>query len=257
MKPVDPKDRTTGINFASAREWLKDLPARRLDSDWLAVDREGHVAFFAGNDRGAIPENADRARVSEALDALARAASVLHGIGEVDVPEGYRRADDGAREALFDAPVTALGEPAHEPPVDGYPLLVVGTLPGLRERAAEWQGRDASARDGFAIIFPSLTPAEHQQLHWTDLCQGCRVLDDPSDRRPCAPEVLAAAGLYVYAHTSDDEADPYRRVAGPSVAADLVDLEQVVQLVASCVKLDVSFEDEESIHPRDLLPCAP
>ena len=255
MKPVDPKDRTTGINFASAREWLKGLPARRLDSDWLGIDSEGHVAFFAGNERGPIPTDADVARVSEVHEALARARSALQSAA--DVPEGYRRSADHPNEPIFDAPVTALGEPAHEAPADGYPLLVVGAQPGLREKATEWNGQEALAREGFAVVFASLTPAEHQQLHWTDLCQGCRVLDDPNDPRPRAPEVLAAAGLYVYAHTSEDEADPYRRVAGPSVAADLVDLEQVVQLVASCVQLDVSFEDEGSIQPRDLLPCSP
>jgi hypothetical protein len=170
---------------------------------------------------------------------------------------GYRDSADQRSEPVFDPPVTPLGEPAHEPPVDDYPLLVVGTEPGLRARAVDWNGREALARDGFGIVFTDLTAAQVQQLHWLELCDGCRVLDDPNDPRPRAPEVLAAAGLYVYAHASEDEADPYRRVAGPSVAADLVDLEQIVQLVASCVKLDVSFEDEESIQPRDLVTCSP
>lgn len=269
MKPVDPKDRSTGINFASAREWLKGLPERRLDSDWVAVDMEGHVAFFAGNEVGPIPNDADVERVGEVHEALARARRATQSVAEM--PEGYRRPADHANEPIFDVPVTPLGGPAHEGPADGYPLLVVGTQPGLREKATRWNTREALARDGFGIVFASLTPAEHLELHRAELpsadstdtssrrwlCEGCRVLDDPNDPRPCAPELLAAAGLYVYVHTSEDEADPYRRVAGPSVAADLADLESIVQLVASRVKLDVSFEDEEALQPRDLLPCRP
>lgn len=255
MKAAGANDETAGIDFAAAREKLKGLPARRLESDWVAVDRDGHVAFFAGNEVGPIPDDADVTRLDEILEALALAPSVTRSAG--DARGGYRDSADQRSEAVFDAPVTSLGEPAHEPPVPGYPLLVVGAAPGLRAKATEWGGREAAAREGFGIVFPALTSTQAQALHWTDLCDGCRVLDDPSDPRPRAPEVLAAAGLYVYAHTSEDEADPYRRVAGPSVAANLVDLEEIVQLVAARVKLDVSFEDEESIQPRDLLPCAP
>ena len=255
MKPVDPRYPSTGIDFASARERLKGLPERRLDSDWLAVDRNGHVAFFAGNEVGPIPTDAEVTSLDGVVEALARAPSAMRGAGHAR--GGYRDSADQRSEPLFDPPVTPLGEPAHEAPVDGYPLLVVGPAPGLRAKATDWNGREAAARVGFGVVFPSLTPTQAQELHWTDLCEGCRVLDAPDDPRPRAPEVLASAGLYVYVHTSEDDDDPYRRVAGPTVAADLADLESIVQLVASRVKLDVSFEDEEALQPRDLLPCRP
>ena len=64
------------------------------------------------------------------------------------------------------------------------------------------------------------------------------------------PEALAAAGLFVYAHVDDTATEPYRRIAGPTVAADLVDLEPVVQLVASLVKLPVRFEEVELAQAR-------
>ena len=138
MKPVDPKDRSTGINFASAREWLKGLPERRLDSDWVAVDMEGHVAFFAGNEVGPIPNDADVERVGEVHEALARARRATQSVAEM--PEGYRRPADHANEPIFDVPVTPLGGPAHEGPADGYPLLV---SPG---RGAERRGRSRRPR---------------------------------------------------------------------------------------------------------------
>lgn len=247
------RDPAKGIDFYTARQELKGLPARPLDTDWLAVDDAGHVAFFAGNDHGPIPGVADVGRVTEALEALARAAAAVRGMGVV--PGGYRRADEDVREPVFDAPIGALGEPSHEAPLDGYPFLVVGTHPALRDIGVEAHARETPARRGIALGFPRIRRSTYDELHGTGLCDGCRVLDDPSDPRPRAPEVLAAAGLYVYAHFDAYAGGPYRRVASPSVAADLVDLETIVQLVASRVRLPVSFEEASSLQPPTFVTC--
>jgi hypothetical protein len=248
----DPKHPLTGVNLADARAVLAGLPERRLDGDWLAVDRNGHVAFFAGNERGPIPQAADVARVDEALLAIARAAAVRKASAGT---ETYRGSVAIELDPVFDAPCSSNGRASHESPIEGYPLLVVGAHLGLREVAAEWEGREALAREGYAMVFPVIGPMTYEELHQTDLCLGCRVLDDPTDPRPRAPEALAAAGLYTYAHTGESSAEPYRRIAGPSLAADLADLEPVVQLIASLVKLDVSFDDVVSLQPSDFVRC--
>jgi hypothetical protein len=249
----NPKNPLTGVNLGDARRILAGLPERRLDGDWLAVDQNGHVALFAGNERGLIPELADVARVSEALDAIARAADVRKASAAAS--ETYRGFAERAQDPVFDSPCSSRGRPAHETPIDGYPLLVVGTHPGLRELAVAWQGREVVARDGFAIVFPSMGRTTYEELHQTELCNGCRVLDDPVDPRPRAPEALAAAGVYTYAHTGETYAEPYRRIASPSLAADLADLEPVVQLIASLVKLPVSFEEAATLWPAAHVSC--
>jgi hypothetical protein len=225
-----------------------------FDTDWLAVDSAGHVGFFAGNDRGQIPATADVARVTEALEAIARAASVRRALGAT-ARDGYRESADLTREPIFDPPCSSRGRSSHESPLPGYPLLVVATHRRLREIAADWNGRELVARDGYAIVFQEIGPMTYAEVHDNDLCTGCRVLDDPSDPRPRAPEALAAAGLYVYAHTSQEGLDPYRRIVGPTVAADLADLEPLVQLVASVVVLAVQFENASSLRPSDLVVC--
>lgn len=254
MAEYDSKRPLTGVDLSAARSRLAGLPARRLDSDWLAVDDAGHVALFIANERGLIPEGADVADVAEALEALARAALVKKNT-TMTANEGYRGFADRVQDPIYDAPCSSRGRPTHEAPIEGYPLLVVAAHPGLREVAAEWEAREAFTREGFAMVFPVIGPTTYAELHDTGLCLGCRVLDDPIDPRPRAPEALAAAGLYTYAHVGENASDPYRRIAGPSLAADLADLEPVVQNVASLVKLPVSFEEAASLSPANFVRC--
>jgi hypothetical protein len=250
----DPKHPLTGVNLGDARRLLAGLPKRPLDTDWLAVDRDGRVALFVANERGPIPEPADVSRVAEALEALARAGAVRRNASAV-ATDTYRGSASLATDPVFDAPCSSRGRAAREAPIEGYPLLVVGALPGLREVAAEWEGREAAAREGYAMVFPVIGPTTYEEIHQTELCLGCRVLDDPIDPRPRAPEALAAAGLFAYAHVAESSAEPYRRISGPSLAADLADLEPIVQLIASLVKLPVSFEEAASLQPWDFFRC--
>jgi hypothetical protein len=237
-----------GLTIQDAVEAAKGATVARLDCDWLAVDRDGHVAFFRGNDHGPIPVTADRERVSEALEVIARAAAVL-AAATTSEPDAYRGAAQRAQDPIFDTPAQ------HERPFEGYPLLVVGSDPVLREVAAEWSARDMLTREGFGVVFSVIGSISYDQLHDTGVCRGCRVLDDPNDPRPGSPEALATLGLYVYAHVDADRSAPYRRIAGPSVPADLSDLEPLVQQLASRVALPVSFEAVAALTPDDLTIC--
>jgi hypothetical protein len=61
----DPKHPLHGVDLSSARTELAGLPQRRLDTDWLALDKNGHVALFVGNERGLVREaGRRRARAS-------------------------------------------------------------------------------------------------------------------------------------------------------------------------------------------------
>lgn len=81
------------------------------------------------------------------------------------------------------------------------------------------------------------------------VCSGCRVLSRADDPHPRAPEVLAAAGLFVFAHTGGDGHAPYVRVASPTIAADLADLEAIVADLARRVPLPVRFDEHETFYP--------
>ena len=238
-----------GLTIEDAVKAAKGAVVARLDGDWLGVDRDGHVAFFRGNDRGPIPVTANRERVSEALEAIARAAAVFAAVPKGDAPDAYRGAALRVQDPVFDTPAQ------HERPFEGYPLLVVGSHPALREIAAEWGARDVLTREGFGVVFSAIGSMSYDQLHETEVCAGCRVIDDPADPRPDSPEALATWGLYVYAHVDANRSAPYQRIAGPSVPADLADVEPLVHQLASRVALPVSFEACARLTLDDLTIC--
>ncbi len=225
---------------------LRRVPERRLDADWLAVDVDGHVAFLAGGDNGVVPRVADTARVLEAVEAQI-------GATRLQRPhlEGYRGGAAHEIEPVFDAPRGARDDALHEARFEDYPHLVVtNDAVALRVAMNDWNAREALARETFAAIFPVIGSATLDELHEKKICIGCRVLDQPNDQRLRAPELLATCGLYVYAHVDDDPEEPYRRVASPSSAADLVDLEPIVQELARLVTIPVPFEGARTVGVR-------
>lgn len=245
------------VDLAKARKILEGMPAARLDSDWLAVDQAGSVALFTANERGVIPSVADTARVSEALEALARALGIRKTTATLGAEvAAYRGFAERGQEPIFDAPCSSPGSASHESPLDGYPLMVTASDPEVRALTVDWSPREAVMRNGFGLVFPVIGRATYEELHERGLCLGCRVADDPSDPRPRSPEAVASAGVYVYAHASGSAGDPYRRVASPTVAAELADLEPIVQQLAGLVRLPKRFENDEAIDPAVYMECA-
>ena len=233
------------VTEAVAKE-LRKIPKRRLDVDWFGIDPQGYVAFFAANDHGAIPRVADTARVVEALEAQLRVAQMRRATSTAG--EGYRGSGDRAQEPVFDPPRGPSDVPLHEARFEDYPHLVVTSdAVALRPFMDEWGATEALARDAFAAIFPVIGAMSLDEIHEQGICVGCRVLDLVGDPRPRAPEALAAAGLYVYAHVDDRADDPYVRVASPSVPADLGDLEPIVQALAQLVSIPVPFEHAKTV----------
>ena len=227
---------------------LKGLVPPRLETDWLGVDRNGFVAFFAANEHGPIPRLAEPPQTDDALAALR--ATRLERAAARKTEDAYRGAPVEVSEPIFDLPCLATGEPLHEEPSRDYPQLVIGTDLAIRVAGGEWSARDALTRYGYGLVFPALGQISWNELH-AGACEGCRVMDDPTDPRPRSPEALTAAGIYVYAHTGDNRNLPYRRIASPSRPALVHDLEALAVL-ASRVALDTSF-DEQSALPMDAL----
>jgi hypothetical protein len=224
----------------------------RFEGDWFAVDEVGQVGFFAGGLRGAIPVSADIERTSEAIDAIARAAAAkLAGAG-------YRSAAMTTNDPVFDPPMSSEGGPLHEQPIDGYPHLVFSDdPPRLREVVTlRTPIREVIAARSAGFLAEDLDARGFTWLHDDEaICIGCRAACRPEDPQPRAPEAIATAGLYAFAHTGGDADCPYVRMASPSIAADLADLEPVVVALARLVVLPVVFANATTIEPWQWFDC--
>jgi hypothetical protein len=226
---------------------LKDLPRRRLDGDWLAVDASGRVGFFAGGDSGPIPESAMPHATPEAVQAIGRALAVRRSTSTTS--DAYRGFAERLLEPIFDRPA------GHEGRYDGYAhLFVAGDAEVLQAAVADGLAHEALSREALAVVFPSIGSLAYDDLHERAACGGCRVLDAEDDPRPTAPELLAAAGLYAYRHAGTPGA-AYVRIASPSASVDLHDLEPIVRAMAELVVLPVDFESLDALDPATLVAC--
>ncbi|MDB4942458.1 MAG: hypothetical protein JWP97_1992 [Labilithrix sp.] len=238
--------------LGTMREAARGIAGPRLDSDWFAVDRRGHVAFFMGGERGPIPADATPSLSDGALGVLAEdraAAATIEAEGEL---AGYRGAERRVREAVFDVPTAADGGALHEHALGGYPLLVTGSSPVLGEIGRAWSAKEASSPIGLALLFPAIDAGAYAALHAEGACTGCRVVDDPADPRPRSPEALGASGFHVYGHVGA-ATNPYRRIAAPSFPAVLADLPLPVAELVGQVVLPIWFDQALAMDVRALL----
>jgi hypothetical protein len=193
-------------------------------------------------------------QTSAALEAIVREVvtrGLLHAPGD-----GYRTAASLARKPVFDAPRGSQQSPLHERPFEGYPHLVIASDDGaaiVSRIMTELGGREVLAREAFGAMIDVVGWVSYDELHDSGACGGCRVVDNPQDPRPRAPEALATAGLYVYGFTSAQErgrrggAGAWSRMASPSVPVDGTELQDMIRQSVRFEEFGVSFEDTRFI----------
>jgi hypothetical protein len=238
----------SGFNLAAVRERLAGLPERRLDFDFLGVDTVGNVAVFLGDDDSPAPRAENAQATSALLEELARSIDRTAAVAG----DGYRIAATRAREPIFDAPRSPDGGPLHEKTFEGYPHLVVAAADGaevVRRLMSELGGREVATRqDFFGAAVDVLGWVSYAELHEGGACSGCRVLDDPIDPRPRAPEALAKAGLYVYGFAKIAGKGEWLRIVSPSVPVDREELQDVTRRSAEFEEVPLRFEDSLAIR---------
>jgi hypothetical protein len=203
-----------------------------MDTEWFAVDADGHVAIFDTGEGGAMP-NAGNAYYQEAYGLLEELRDA--------VPEG---------EAIYD-PANVPSCEQHVPSDDGArgrPLLVF--LDSLDPIAKEIESGDAevvSSTKGVAAIFRDIPSRVRSRLHdATDICKGCMRLWDEEDDRPNP----ARLGLYVYS-SGDGFPTPYRLDKRPMTPIKLEQLPAELRRHAGEVRYKFCFADEPLIQPAE------
>jgi hypothetical protein len=202
-----------------------------MDTEWFAVDADGHVAIFDTGEGGAMPE-AGNGYYQEAYGLLEELRDA--------VPAG---------EVIYDPARLPAGR-EHVPSdfVAGRALLVF--LDSLDPIAKEIESGDAEvvqSTKGVAAVFRRITSRVRSRLHYgSDACKGCISLADDEDDRPDP----AKLGLYVYS-CDDGFPTPYQLDRRPMTPIKLEQLPPELRRHAGEVRYKFCFADEPVVQPAE------
>jgi hypothetical protein len=217
-----------------------------MDTEWFAVDRDGHVAFFDSGEAGAVPADAcyeERTGMLRQLEAIVPRTEPVYEL----------RGRSGLREEVVhrmrlpdDETVQAFG--ANPRPT----LMFVTSLEAVREEIDKGLAVPVLARDAAAVFFPSLPVTTNRKLHESGACLGC-FWNNPTLYHDL-PERL---GLYHYKHPNDLYIpEPYGRHGSPRRPLHVVQLPTALLEILLRVRFDgIRFEETGRVQPIEHARC--
>jgi hypothetical protein len=230
-----------------------DYPAAHsMDTDWFAVDQDGHVAVFETGATGAVPTVAHLERRDELI------------ADPFDVLAEIQRSRTTLTEPVYDLAV--LGTPRLPTACGHYgqitdrrirhsnTLMFLPTLdPVEREIDAGW-ARPVRASEGAAVIWRVLPAHTFARLHDGGLCRYCetrwRSLFEDQATEP------AQVGLFHYDQPVYWCATAYYRDSSPLQPLHVSELgDSVCALVERMRFLEIRFQETPYIQPLELVPC--
>ncbi|HLF92137.1 MAG TPA: hypothetical protein VJB14_01640 [Planctomycetota bacterium] len=216
-----------------------DFPAAHsMDTDWYAVDRDGHVASFRSGQGGAVPKDVPRGSdYFTGLYAVQEAGLESAPIFDL---EGYRAAE------------------FHSHWVGTDPLIVFPRdVSALEGEVRAGRALPYRAKSGIAFLWRGMTQGDLDALHRNDGCLGCfysHVWELVGDRTKWND--LARHGLFVYETHWDTMCGPYGREREPEPPVPIDRLPLVVREAAVLHRLErVCFRDLPWIQVLDHWAC--
>jgi hypothetical protein len=163
-----------------------DFPAAHsMDTDWFAVDRDGHVGYFDTNEPGAVPTLIYHGGAPgfDLFDVLLETATVGAPL-------------DDLRGWLHPGPLrqTAPHWQPSSPDLNGQVRMYLKSLEPVRALIEQGQASVQLAREGHAVLIQEPEAALLQTLHGRQLCLACF-------RQYWGDQVMshaAALGCFVY-----------------------------------------------------------
>jgi hypothetical protein len=184
---------------------MDDFPAAHsMDSTWFAVDADGHVALFFTGEAGGLP---------------------VEGYGDDDVlHEAELRALPRVGQRFEPNAGGHLG--AVEDTDDFHVFAFVRDLAEVRDLIPALHATEYAATTGAALVLARPAADAFAELHRRGQCVTCtRFWGDDVDDLEQGHEGLAAHGIYIYDHTTDNWiAGPYERSRVPVRPVHVADL---------------------------------
>jgi hypothetical protein len=176
-----------------------DFPAAHsMDTEWFAVDRDGHVAVFDSGEAGAVPVAAGADQEHDLLVQLA--ASLPPVFPLFDLKEWIGPGD---------SPESRHIRAEHD--WDYYRILMfLERLDPIRDELGTALVAAPSAAFGHVVLFNELSPALFRRIHDAGACRACVSLLEH-------PDWPTRLGLYYYSHTCENWiSGPYEREGNPA-----------------------------------------
>jgi hypothetical protein len=216
-----------------------DFPAAHsMDTDWFAVDRDGHVAVFDSGEAGAVPVAAgtdeDRdvlLRLAASLPAVLPLFDLKEWVGHTDSPESrHIRAEHDWEYARI--------------------LMFLETLDPIRDTLGTALVAARPGAFGHAVFFEELSPALFRRIHAAGACRACVSLYEHEDW----PTRL---GLFRYSHTCDNWiSGPYGRDGRPARPLRIDEIPPEFRAAFEGMRFEaLCFAETKEIQPVDHGPC--
>jgi hypothetical protein len=217
-----------------------DYPAAHsADTQWFAVDRDGHVASFYSREAGAVPVVAV---LSDSDILLAYSIQDLPKTGQVIYDLRGRREpserEEGPHFWMADHPV----------------LLFLSSLEPLREVIASGRAIEVPATEGKAVVVHNPTEEElHQFEALPEFLDGFALFGFGEE----GERSLARSGFYVYNHLTENWiSGPYGREMIPAQPLHVDQLPPALRRYVARLRLEnVRFADTPHIQPLEHTEC--
>jgi hypothetical protein len=241
-----------------------DYPAAHsMDSQWFAVDRDGHVALFETGESGSVPaevmetrqrsnpfRSGEHIEVREPVDVYALLAEIAALVPRTEV--------------IFDPRGRTLPGPfgeTHAPFTRGGSLqrilLLLEATDLVEKDLADGRAVRLSSTDPPIVWFPRISRALLTKLHNRDQCLACAWLwhQEATEHEPEIP-IPAALGLFYYAHLDGAEPydlhQPFGRVQAPARPMHLDQVPPSLRTILGRFRMrSICFAEQTHTHPAE------
>jgi hypothetical protein len=223
-----------------------DYPAAHsMDTQFFAIDRDGHVACFETGEAGAVPAQA--AQGEEVGELLQRHLASLPQVEVIHDRQG--RVTPGQRNEFNEH----RGQMALPYPT----LMFLDSLDPVRDEIAAGRAVEVRASEGVAVLFRELSEAVARRLHESDACRGCSWYFQAMEGGSATPD-LVSRGFFNYSHLTDNwVSGPYGRTGQPERPVHIDQLPPRIREAIKAVRFDsLSFAETPYIQPVEHMECA-
>ena len=235
-----------------------DFPAAHsMDTNWFAVDRDGHVACFDSGEAGAVPTQA----IDESGGESRLLESMLASLGIETTKLGHFLAGaassqspvDGAmfdlRGRLMPSAEDQLGQHEGLSPIPSSTLMFLKSTHFVEKPVAERTAVLVPTTEGVGVLIQGLSEELAERIHDADECLGCFRYSD-SMRKP-------QPGLFYYGHLTENSiSGPYGREMCPVKPTHFNELPADIRERLKWMRFDgLSFRDTPHIQPLEHAPC--